>query len=99
MSTSPTSPANTILKVSATSEPVRLAGAIAACVRQSGEAEMQAIGAAAVNQAVKAVAISRGYLAPVGIDVAVLPTFISVAVEATGQEVTGLRLVVVQVGG
>ena len=53
-----------ILKVSATSKPVAVAGAIAGVVRSQQRVEVQAIGAGAINQAVKAIAISRGYVAP-----------------------------------
>ena len=53
-----------ILKVSATSKPVAVAGAIAGVVRTQSRVEVQAIGAGAINQAVKAIAISRGYVAP-----------------------------------
>ena len=56
-----------VLKVSARSNPNSVAGALAGVVRESGTAEIQAIGAGALNQAVKAVAISRGFLAPSGI--------------------------------
>lgn len=57
-----------VLKVSSKSDPNKVAGAIAGVVREHGKAEIQAIGAGAVNQAVKAIAIARGYLAPSGID-------------------------------
>ena len=49
-----------ILKVSAKSNPNSVAGALAGVIRETGSAEMQAIGAGALNQAVKAVAIARG---------------------------------------
>ena len=57
-----------VLRVSANSSPSSVAGAIASVMRTSGEVEVQAVGAGAVNQAVKSIAIARGYLAPVGID-------------------------------
>ena len=57
-----------ILKVSSKSVPNSVAGAIAGVIREKGAVEVQAVGAGASNQAVKAVAIARGYLAPVGID-------------------------------
>ena len=53
-----------VLKVSANSSPKSVAGALAAVIRERGSAEIQAVGAGAVNQAVKAIAITRGYMAP-----------------------------------
>src|SRR5919202_2510900 len=70
------------LKVSASSRPTLVAGAIAGMVRERGRAEVQAIGAAAINQAVKAVAIARGYMAPAGVDLICIPGFIEVVVDA-----------------
>jgi stage V sporulation protein S len=81
-----------ILKVSARSRSAAVAGAIAGTVRESGRVEAQAIGAGAVNQAVKAVAIARGYLALDGIDVICIPTFAEVEIE--GQERTAIKLIV-----
>lgn len=81
-----------ILKVSSRSRSTAVAGAIAGTVRESGRAEAQAIGAGAVNQAVKAVAIARGYLALDGIDVICIPTFTEVEIE--GQERTAMKLIV-----
>jgi stage V sporulation protein S len=81
-----------VLRVSARSRSTAVAGAIAGVVRESGRAEAQAIGAGAVNQAVKAVAIARGYLALDGIDVICIPTFVEVEIE--GQERTAMKLIV-----
>ena len=81
-----------VLKVSATSQPVRVAGAIAGVVRTQHRVEIQAIGAGAINQAVKAIAISRGYVAPGGLDLVCIPSFIDIAID--GEERTGIRLVV-----
>jgi stage V sporulation protein S len=81
-----------ILKVSSRSRSTAVAGAIAGVVRESGRAEAQAIGAGAVNQAVKAVAIARGYLALDGVDVICIPTFTEVEIE--GQERTAMKLIV-----
>ena len=67
-----------VLRVSANSSPSSVAGAIASVMRTSGEVEVQAVGAGAVNQAVKSIAIARGYLAPVGIDLVSIPAFGSV---------------------
>ncbi len=74
-----------ILKVSARSRSTAVAGAIAGVVRESGRAEVQAIGAGAVNQAVKAVAIARGYLALDGIDVICIPAFTEVTISGPGE--------------
>jgi len=81
-----------ILKVSARSRSTAVAGAIAGVVRESGRAEAQAIGAGAVNQAVKAVAIARRYLALDGIDVICVPVFTEVEIE--GHERTAMKLIV-----
>jgi stage V sporulation protein S len=81
-----------IIKVAAKSRPGSVAGAIAGVVREHGRAEVQAIGAGAVNQAVKAVAIARGYLAEDGLDVICIPVFIELSID--GLERTAVRLVV-----
>lgn len=81
-----------ILKVSAQSRPSAVAGAIAGVIREKGKAEVQAIGAGAVNQAIKAVAIARGYLAPGGVDIVCVPSFTDVVIE--GEERTAIRLIV-----
>ncbi|MCD6290145.1 MAG: stage V sporulation protein S [Anaerolineae bacterium] len=81
-----------IIKVSARSRSTAVAGAIAGVVREHGRAEVQAIGASAVNQAVKAVAIARTYLESDGIDVICIPAFTEVDIE--GQERTAVKLVV-----
>lgn len=81
-----------VIKVSAKSRSTAVAGAIAGVIREVGRAEVQAIGAGAVNQAIKAVAIARGYLALEGMDVVCAPAFTEVDIE--GQERTALKLVV-----
>lgn len=81
-----------ILKVSARSRPSAVAGAIAGVVREIGRAEVQAIGAGATNQAVKAVAIARDYLLETGIEAICLPAFIDVTIE--NEDRTAIRLVV-----
>lgn len=83
---------NEVLKVSATSKPVSVAGAIAGVIRTRNRVELHAIGAGAVNQAIKAVAISRGYVASAGIDLVCIPSFIDLSLD--GQERTGIRLLV-----
>jgi stage V sporulation protein S len=81
-----------IIKVSAKSRSTAVAGAIAGVIREVGRAEVQAIGAGAVNQAIKAVAIARGYLALEGIDIVCAPAFTDVDIE--GQERTAIKMVV-----
>lgn len=81
-----------VLKVSARSRSTAVAGAIAGVVREHGRAEVQAIGAGAVNQAIKAVAIARSYLALDGIDVVCIPAFADVTI--ADQERTALKLIV-----
>ena len=81
-----------ILKVSSDSRTSAVAGAIAGVVRDHQRAEVQAIGAGAVNQAVKAVAIARGYLQEDGIDIVCIPEFTTV--DISGKERTAIRLVV-----
>ncbi len=81
-----------ILKVSAKSNPNSVAGALAGVIREQGKAEMQAIGAGAINQAVKAIAIARGYVAPSGIDLVSIPAFVDINVD--GEEKTAIRIIV-----
>ena len=81
-----------VLRVSARSRSTAVAGAIAGVVRERGRAEVQAIGAGAVNQATKAVAIARGYLAEDGIDVICIPAFVDVLIG--DQERTAIKLIV-----
>ncbi len=81
-----------VLKVSAKSRPSSVAGAIAGVIRQSGRAEVQAIGAGAINQAIKAIAIARGYLAANGADIVCVPSFIEVKIN--DEERTAILLVV-----
>jgi stage V sporulation protein S len=81
-----------VIKVSADSRTSAVAGAIAGVVREHRRADVQAIGAGAVNQAVKAVAIARGYLHEDGLDVICIPEFTSVEID--GKERTAVRLVI-----
>jgi stage V sporulation protein S len=81
-----------VLKVSARSRPSAVAGAIAGVVREHGRAEVQAIGAGATNQAVKAAAIARDYLLETGIDAVCLPAFIDVTID--NEDRTAMRLVI-----
>ena len=70
-----------VLKVSGKSNPNSVAGALAGVLREKGGAEIQAIGAGALNQAVKAVAIARGFVAPGGIDLVCVPAFTDIFIE------------------
>ena len=81
-----------VLKISSKSNPNSVAGAIAGLVKDSTRAEMQAIGAGALNQAIKAVAIARGYVAPTGVDLVCIPAFAEVQVE--GEDRTGIKLII-----
>lgn len=79
-----------VLKVSSRSKPTSVAGALAGVIRDKGYVEMQAIGAGAVNQAVKAIAIARGYVAPSGLDLVFTPSFVDVDID--GEERTAIKL-------
>ena len=81
-----------VLKVSAKSNPNSVAGALAGVLREHGRAEMQAIGAGALNQAIKAVAIARGFVAPSGMDLICIPAFIEIEIE--GGLRTAIKLLV-----
>lgn len=81
-----------VLKVSAQSIPKSVAGALAAVLREKGSAEVQAVGAGAVNQAVKAIAIARGFVAPNGIDLVTIPAFAEITID--GEERTAIRFIV-----
>lgn len=81
-----------VLKVSSKSIPNSVAGAIAGVIREKGCVEVQAVGAGAANQAVKSVAIARGYLAPAGIDLVCVPAFANVTIDS--EERTAIKLIV-----
>ncbi len=81
-----------VLKVSAGSRSAAVAGAIAGVVREHGRAEVQAIGAGAVNQAIKAVAIARTYLEVDGLDAICIPAFTDV--DIGGEQRTALKFTV-----
>ncbi len=81
-----------LLKVSSKSNPNSVAGAIAGVIREKGVAEIQSIGAGALNQAIKAVAIARGFLAPLGIELVCIPAFSEINVD--GEDRTAIRLIV-----
>ena len=81
-----------VLRVSGKSRPKSVAGAIAGTLREHGKAEIQAVGAGAVNQAVKAIAIARGFVAPQGIDLISIPGFVDIMID--GEERTAMKFVV-----
>ncbi|MGH0428047.1 stage V sporulation protein S [Bacillus mycoides] len=81
-----------ILKVSSKSSPNSVAGAIAGVLRSSGNVEIQVIGAGSLNQAIKAIAIARGFVAPSGIDLVLVPAFQEVTID--NQERTAIKLIV-----
>lgn len=81
-----------VLKVSSKSNPNSVAGALAGVVREKGAAEMQVIGAGALNQAVKAIAIARGFVAPSGLDLICIPAFTDIHIN--GEERTAIRLLI-----
>jgi len=70
-----------IIKVKANSRTAAVAGAIAGVMREHNHAEVQAIGAGAVNQAVKALVLARGYLAEDGMPIVCLPEFVDVDID------------------
>ena len=70
-----------IIKVAASSRTSAVAGAIAGVIREHQHAEVQAIGASAVNQAVKALALAKGYLAEDGYDIVCVPHFVDVEID------------------
>jgi len=82
----------TVIKVSARSRTAAVAGAIAGIMREEQRAEVQAIGAGAVNQAVKAIIIAKGYLIEEGVAIACVPSFVDVLIN--DQERTAIRFIV-----
>ena len=81
-----------VLKVSSKSNPNSVAGALAGVIRDAGMAELQAVGAGAINQSVKAIAIARGFVAPTGIDLICIPAFTDIEID--GEERTAIKLIV-----
>ncbi len=81
-----------ILKVSSRSNPSSVAGALAGVLKEKGVAEIQAVGAGALNQAIKAIAIARGFVAPTGMDLICIPAFTDIEID--GAERTAIRLIV-----
>lgn len=87
-----TKPEIGFLKVSSKSSPASVAGAIAGMIKDGVPVEIQSVGAGAVNQAVKAIAISRGFLSPVGIEIACVPSFADIVID--GEYRTAIRFAV-----
>ncbi len=81
-----------VLRVAAKSNPNSVAGALAGVIREKGKAEMQAIGAGSLNQAMKAMAIARGFVAPGGIDLVCTPAFVDIQIN--GEERTAIKIIV-----
>ncbi len=81
-----------VLKVSSKSSPNAVAGALAGVIREKGGVEIQAIGAGAINQAVKAVAIARGFVAPNGMDLICIPAFTEIIID--GENRTAVKLII-----
>ncbi len=81
-----------VLKVSSKSNPNSVAGALAGVVRGCGAVEIQVVGAGALNQAIKAIAIARGYVASSGLDLTCRPTFADIEIDGEGR--TAIRLLI-----
>ena len=81
-----------ILKVSSKSNPSKVAGAIANIFRLDGKLELQTIGAGSLNQAIKAIAIARGFVAPSGNDLIVIPAFSDITID--GVQKTAIKLII-----
>ena len=81
-----------LLKIRNDSEPQKVAGAVVAYLREGKKVELQAIGAGAVNQAVKSIAVARGFIAQEGINLSCIPAFTDVEVEE--EERTGIKFII-----
>ena len=81
-----------VLKVSSKSNPNSVAGALVGVIREKGSAEIQVIGAGALNQAIKSIAIARGFMAPRGIELVCIPSFAEVKID--NEEKTAIKLIV-----
>ena len=81
-----------VLKVSSKSKPNSVAGALANAFREKQTVEIQAVGAGSFNQAIKAIAIARGYVAPTGKDLICIPAFSDIMID--GEERTAIKLIV-----
>ena len=81
-----------VLKVSSKSKPNSVAGALANSFKETKTVEIQAIGAGALNQAIKSIAIARGYVAPSGKDLVCIPAFSDILLD--GEERTAIKLII-----
>ena len=81
-----------LLKVSSKSNPSSVAGALANVIRENKDVEIQAVGAGALNQAVKSIAIARGFIAPSGYDIVCVPSFTEIIID--GQSRTAIKLTI-----
>lgn len=81
-----------VLKVSSKSNPNSVAGALSGVLREKGSAEIQAIGAGALNQAIKSIAIARGFVAPSGLDLVCVPAFTDIEID--GEQKTAIKLII-----
>lgn len=81
-----------VLRVSAKSNPNSVAGALAGILRDKPSAEIQAIGAGAINQSIKAIAIARGFMAPSGVDLVCIPAFTEIQID--GEVRTAIKMCV-----
>ena len=81
-----------VLKVSSKSKPNSVAGALANAFREKQTVEIQAVGAGSLNQAIKAITIARGYVAPTGKDLICVPAFSDIVID--GEERTAIKLIV-----
>ena len=81
-----------ILKVGSKSNPNSVAGAISNVFREKGYVEIQVVGAGALNQAIKAIAIARGFVAPTGINLVCIPAFQDIDIE--NEERTAIKLII-----
>ena len=81
-----------VLKVSSKSKPNSVAGALANAFREKQTVEIQAVGAGSLNQAIKAIEIARGYVAPTGKDLICIPAFSDIMID--GEERTAIKLIV-----
>ena len=80
------------LKVSSKSDSNRVAGALANVLKEQSSVEIQAIGAGALNQAIKGIAIARGFVAPSGKNLVCIPAFSDITID--GEERTAIKLIV-----
>ena len=80
------------LKVSSKSNPSSVAGVLANVFKDKSSVEIQAVGAGAINQAIKAIAIARGFVAPSGKNLVCTPAFQDISID--GEERTAIKLIV-----